>query len=449
VNVDPRAHVRSLPPEGAPAGRGAARRQAGTLQATYVIETPHDPAKVAEVLAGEQSSGTFVRVAGETDDLRARSRATVDHIEELEAFGVPSLPNALLTRQGRGGPYRRARITVSFPLANIGNNLPTLAATVAGNLYDLGETTGVRLERLQVPQVFRDRFERPRHGVAGTRAITGVEQGPLVGTIIKPNVGLSAEATGALVGQLCEAGIDFVKDDEVCGNPEHAPIEQRIKAVMNQVRRWQDRTGKHVMIAFNITDEHEAMRRHAELVAREGGSCVMVGLNWCGFSSVQALRRECGDSGLAIHGHRNGYGMFSRHPALGMDFQPYQVMWRLAGVDHMHVHGLQGKFSQADEEVIASAHDCLAPLAEGDTDAVMPAFSSGQWAGTLPATLAVVPSGDLLFMAGGGILAHPGGPAAGVTSLRQAWAAVRNGESLATAARHAPELQAALGFFGR
>lgn len=420
---------------------------AETLQARYLIETPLDPARVAEVLAGEQSSGTFVRVAGESDELRARSRATVDRIEELEPAAAPSLPNALLERQGRGGPWRRVRVTVSFPVANIGDNLPTLAATVAGNLYDLGETTGVRLEHLTLPAPYRARFERPRHGVAGTRARTGVAAGPIVGTIIKPNVGLSADATGALVGELCAAGIDLIKDDEVCANPDHAPLAQRVPAVMDRVRRHQDKTGKHVMVAFNITDEHEAMLRHAELVAKEGGSCVMASLNWCGFSSVQALRRR---TDLALHGHRNGYGMFSRHPALGMDFQAWQAMWRLAGVDHMHVHGLNGKFSQSDDEVVSSAHDCLTPLADpGDlADRVMPAFSSGQWAGTMPATLAAVPSGDLLFMAGGGILAHPGGPAAGVTSLRQAWAAVRDGVALDTAAKNAPELRDALAFFG-
>jgi ribulose-bisphosphate carboxylase large chain len=78
----------------------------------------------------------------------------------------------------------------------------------------------------------------------------------------------------------------------------------------------------------------------------------------------------------------------------------------------------------------------------------MPAFSSGQWAGTMPATIAAVPSGDLMFMCGGGILAHPGGAAAGVASLRQAWRAVSAGQSLATAAREAPELRDALAFFG-
>jgi len=415
--------------------------------ATYLIETPLDPARVAEVLAGEQSSGTFVRVAGESDALRARSRARVERLDELEPLPAPSLPNALLERQQRAGPWRRARIRVAFPAANVGSNLPTLAATVAGNLYDLGETTGVRLEALELTPAFRGRFERPRQGIAGTRRATGVADGPLFGTIIKPNVGLSADETGTLVGELCAAGVDFIKDDECCGNPEHAPTPERIRAVMRRVRAHQDRTGKHVMVAFNITDEHDAMLRHADLVAAQGGSCVMVSLNWVGFSSVQALRRR---TDLALHGHRNGFGMFSRHPALGMDFQPYQALWRLAGVDHMHVHGLQGKFSQPDVEVVRGAHDCLAPLADPAerADTVMPAFSSGQWAGTMPATAAVVPGGDFLFMCGGGILAHPGGVPAGVASVRRAWQAVQAGESLDAAARSSVELRDALAFFG-
>ena len=66
----------------------------------------------------------------------------------------------------------------------------------------------------------------------------------------------------------------------------------------------------------------------------------------------------------------------------------------------------------------------------------------------MSATLAAVPSSDLLFMAGGGILAHPGGPRAGVASLRQAWQAAAAGRTLAEAARDAPELRDALAFFG-
>ncbi|MEG0003743.1 MAG: ribulose-bisphosphate carboxylase large subunit family protein [Comamonas sp.] len=419
---------------------------ADRFEATYLIETPLAPAHVAEVMAGEQSCGTFTRVEGETDALRRRARATVESIDELESVHAPSLPNALLERQGRAGPWRRARVRISFPVANVGANLPTLAATVSGNLYDLGEASGLRLESLQLPASYRAQFDLPQVGIAGTRQRTGVASGALVGTILKPNVGFSPEQSAELVARLCAAGVDFIKDDEVCADPVHAPLAQRVPAVMAAVRAHQDRTGKHVMVAFNITDETDAMKRHADLIEREGGSCAMASLNWCGFSALQTLRRH---TGLALHGHRNGYGALSRHPLLGMSFQAYQTLWRLAGVDHMHVHGLQGKFSQPDEEVIASAQDCYTPLTPEIDDRVMPAFSSGQWAGTVPATWAAVQSDDLLFMSGGGILAHPGGPAAGVASIRQAWAAARAGVALSEYARQAPELAAALAFFGK
>lgn len=416
------------------------------IRARYLIETPVDPAAVAEVMAGEQSCGTFTRVEGETDALRERARATVEAITELAPAEAPSLPNALLERKGTRGPWRRAHVDISFPVANIGANLPTLAATVSGNLYDLGEVTGLRLESLQVPAAYRVQFEMPRVGIAGTRRATGVASGALVGTIIKPNVGLSAAETAALVARLCAAGVDFIKDDEVCADPAHAPLAERVPAVMAVVRAHQERTGKHVMVAFNITDETDAMKRHADLVEREGGSCVMASLNWCGHSGIQTLRRH---TGLALHGHRNGYGALSRHPLLGISFQAYQTLWRLAGVDHMHVHGLQGKFSQPDSEVIESARDCFTPLTDSADDRVMPAFSSGQWAGTVPATWAAIGSDDLLFMAGGGILAHPDGAEAGVTSIRQAWSAARAGTTLQGAAKSAPELARALAFFGK
>lgn len=415
----------------------------GHFTARYRIETPLPLEQVAEIMAGEQSCGTFTRVEGETDELRRRARAVVVEVRDLGET-TPSLPSAWLARKGMTGRVHAGAVTIEFPIANVGANLPTLAAIVAGNLFDLGETTGLRLEAIELPDDFRARFAMPRRGIPGTRALAGRPDGPLIGSIIKPNVGLSAEDTAALVAELCEAGVDFIKDDEISANPDHAPLAERVPAVMAAVRRHAENTGKLVMVAFNITDETDAMRRHAELVAREGGSCVMASLNWCGFSAVETLRRS---TDLAIHGHRNGYGGLSRHPALGIGFRAYQLLWRLTGIDHMHVHGLGGKFAQDDDEVIAGARACLTPLSSSD-DRVVPAFSSGQWAGTVPQTHAAIGSTDLLFLAGGGIMAHPGGPAAGVESIREAWRAVVAGEDIAAAARSHKPLADAMARFG-
>lgn len=413
-------------------------------EATYLVETPLPLAKVAEVIAGEQSCGTFTRVEGETDELRARARAVVVSVRDLGEVEQPSMRSAWLDRKGVRERSRRGEIVVRFPVANVGVNLPTLAATVAGNLFDLGEVTGLRLEEVSLPSSYRQHYAMPRQGVIGTRRLTGRSDGPLIGSIIKPNVGLSSAETAALVERLCEAGLDFIKDDEIASDPVHAPLAARIPAVMAAVRRHRDRTGKNVMVAFNITGETDAMRRHADLIAREEGTCAMISLNWCGFSAVETLRRS---TDLALHGHRNGYGALSRHPALGIGFLAYQTLWRLAGVDHMHVHGLGGKFAQEDVEVVASAKNCLTPLCDED-DRVMPAFSSGQWAGTVEQTYRAVETTDLLFMAGGGIMAHPGGPAEGVASIRDAWQALEAGESIADARTRSPALAGAYAFFG-
>ncbi len=416
-----------------------------TFLARYLIETPLAPEQVAQVIAGEQSCGTFTRVAGETDELRERARATVERVQRLESVPQPSLSNALLERRGTQGPYHRALVDIRFPIANIGANLPTLAACVTGNLFDLGEVTGLRLEALELPAHYRRRFDKPSLGIAGTRSRVGVAHNAMVGTIIKPSVGLRTADVVQLVQTLCNAGVDFIKDDEVCADPAHSPLHERIPAVMAVIRDHEQGTGKHVMFAFNISDETDAMKRHADLVEQEGGSCVMVSQNWVGYSALQTLRRH---TDLALHAHRNGYGALSRHPLLGISVCAYQTLWRLAGADHIHVHGLEGKFAQPDQEVREAIAHCLNRLDDQSDDRVLPVVSSGQWAGTVPATWQAAGSTDVLFMAGGGILAHPGGAHAGVLSLQQAWQAADQGISLQDQAKSCSELAQALEFFG-
>ncbi len=114
------------------------------------------------------------------------------------------------------------------------------------------------------------------------------------------------------------------------------------------------------------------------------------------------------------------------------------------------MNGLQNKFTESDESVIASARACLTPMFPRPHPGceIMPVFSSGQSARQAPATFAALGSTDLIYAAGGGIMGHPGGPAAGVRSLQQAWEAATQSVPLATYAAVHPELAAALRAFG-
>ena len=175
------------------------------IEADYVIETALDPARAAEDMAGEQSSGTFVAVPGEDSPGVRAARARVERLELLDETAAPALPGA------RGdGPFRRAAVTLSWPLETIGPSLPNLVATVAGNLFELGALSGIRLLDLRLPPAFGYRYPGPRFGIAGTRRLSGVTTGPLIGMIISVRTSFtttakpSAEALNTLAAATTE-----------------------------------------------------------------------------------------------------------------------------------------------------------------------------------------------------------------------------------------------------
>lgn len=410
------------------------------IEADYLIETAYPPMAAAEAMAGEQSSGTFVPVPGETPELKARAAARVEALEVIGEVAEPSLPGAGWPKGG-ATPIQRARVTLSWPLANMGPSLPNLMAAVAGNLFELKQFSGLRLLDIRLPTAFADAYPGPAFGVEGTRRLAGVEGRPLIGTIVKPSVGLGPEETAALVEALAEADIDFIKDDELQADGPGCPFEERARAVMRVVNRQADRRGRKLMFAFNLTGEIDEMRRRHDLVVELGGTCVMASLNSVGLAGMVALKRH---AQLPIHAHRNGWGYLSRAPMLGWSYVAWQKLWRLAGADHLHVNGLANKFCEADESVIASARACLTPMFDEKPCIVMPVFSSGQSARQAAPTYAALGSIDLIFAAGGGIMAHPDGPAAGVRSLREAWDAAIVGIPAADYARTHPAFARAL-----
>jgi ribulose-bisphosphate carboxylase large chain len=421
--------------------RGDESGMSERIHARYLIETPDDPRRAVEVMAGEQSSGTFVAVPGETPELKARAGARVERLAPLEDVAEPSLPGAK-----SGQIYRRCEVELSWPIANLGPSLPNLVATVAGNLFELQQFSGLRILDIDLPAAFSGRYQGPQFGIEGTRRLSGVANGPLIGTIVKPSVGLSPAETAGLVEVLARGGIDFVKDDELQADGPSCPFEARARAVMAVINRHADRSGKRVMYAFNVTGDLDEMRRRHDLVQALGGTCIMASLNSVGLVGMIELRRH---SGLPIHAHRNGWGYLSRHPLLGWSYPAWSKLWRLAGADHMHVNGLRNKFSEPDQSVIESAKSLQSPMFADKPCIAMPVFSSGQTAAQAGDTYRALGNADLIYAAGGGIMAHPDGVAAGVAALRQAWTAAVAGVTLPEYAKKHRELEVALEALGR
>jgi ribulose-bisphosphate carboxylase large chain len=131
-----------------------------------------------------------------------------------------------------------------------------------------------------------------------------------------------------------------------------------------------------------------------------------------------------------------------------MDFRVYQQFWRLLGVDQFQINGIRVKYWEPDESFVNSFKAVSTPLFD-PSDCPLPVAGSGQWGGQAPETYERTGrTTDLLYLCGGGIVSHPGGPAAGVRAVQQAWEAAVAGIPLETYAVEHPELAASLAKFG-
>lgn len=411
-----------------------------TINVTYRIETNGDIEALATKIASDQSTGTFTALPNETDEVRARCAAIVTGITTLDSTETPSFPDPSGT-----GPYRRADITIAYPLEAVGTDIAALMTIAVGGVYAVRGLTGIRVRDIDLPPEWAC-HPGPQFGIKGSRQLMGVSDGPMIASIIKPSLGLTPEETAAVVKTLCEAGVDFIKDDEKLMSPGYSPFEARVKAIMPVIHEHEQKTGKKVMYAFGISsaDPDVMMQRH-DVVVENGGNAAVININSVGYGGMSFLRKR---SALCLHAHRNGWDILTRHPGLGMDFTAYQKIWRLLGVDQFQINGIRAKYWEPDDSFVASFKDVMTPIFNDD-DRPLPVVCSGQWGGQAVDTYRRTGQTlDLMYLGGGGIHGHPMGIAAGVRAIRQAWDSAVAGVELADYARDHPELAASLAKWG-
>jgi len=407
---------------------------------TYRIETSESIEALAAKIASDQSTGTFVALPGETEELKARVAARVLAIRHLPEALQPSIPEA------GNGPFKRADVDIGFPFDAIGTDLSALMTIAIGGTYSIKGLSGIRIVDMKLPDDYRGAHPGPQFGVAGSRKLTGVEGRPIIGTIVKPALGLRPHETAAMVGELIAAGVDFIKDDEKLMSPTYSPLAERVKAIMPLILDYEQKTGKKVMYAFGISHaDPDVMMRNHDLVLEAGGNCAVVNINSIGFGGMAYLRKR---SSLVLHAHRNGWDILTRHPGLGMDFKVWQQFWRLLGVDQFQINGIASKYWEPDDSFIRSFEAVTTPIFSPD-DCALPVAGSGQWGGQAPETYQRTGrTVDLLYLCGGGIVSHPDGPGAGVRAVQQAWQAAVDGIPLAKFALKHPELARSIEKFG-
>ena len=334
----------------------------------------------------------------------------------------------------------RNDVKIAYPaeLFELGN-MANMLSSVAGNVFGLKTLKNLRLNDVVFPLKIVESFEGPKYGVAGIRSLLKIRSRPLVGTIIKPKLGLRTSDHARVAYQAWVGGCDIVKDDENLSSQRFNPFEERVIRTLKCRDKAEDETGEKKVYMVNVTAETKEMLKRAEFVLNHGGEYVMVDILTCGFAALQTLREQ--GFNLIIHAHRAGHAAFTKDPKHGISMKVIAKVARLIGVDQLHVGTVVGKMFETGEEV---AENCEALKMEmnGLKD-VMPVASGGLHPALVPALIEFFGK-DFVIQAGGGIHGHRDGTVAGAKAMRQAVEAVMKQVPLREYAETHRELNTAL-----
>jgi len=332
------------------------------------------------------------------------------------------------------------RIKIAYPIGLFEpGNVPNLLSSIAGNVFGLKELKNLRLEDIKIPKSLAEGFHGPRFGIEGVRKMTKVNGRPLLGTIIKPKLGLKTADHVKVAYEAWVGGCDIVKDDENLSSQKFNKFEIRLSETLEMRDRAQDESGEKKIYLPNITAEAEEMLKRAEYVKDQGGECIMIDIITCGVSALQFLRNK--NLGLVIHAHRAGHGAFTKIKGHGIDMKVIAKIARMVGVDQLHVGTAVGKMSESREEVLENVKVLKEPFY--GLKPVMPVASGGLHPVLVPDLIEIFGK-DFIIQAGGGIHGHPDGTVAGASAMRQAVEAVLNNIPLTDYAEDHEELKKAL-----
>ncbi len=335
---------------------------------------------------------------------------------------------------------RESIVKVAYPIELFEfGNIPNILSSLAGNIFGLRALENLRLNDIDFPADLVEGFRGPKYGVEGIRKLLKVYDRPLVGTIIKPKLGLKTPDHAKVAYEAWVGGCDIVKDDENLSSQRFNPFEERLTRTLESRDRAEEETGERKVYMINITAETDEMLRRAELVRSHGGEYVMIDILTCGYAALQTFREQ--DFNLVIHAHRAGHAAFTKNPKHGISMRVVSKVARMIGVDQLHVGTVVGKMFETREEVKENCEALMMRM--NDLEPVLPVASGGLHPGLVPALIKILGK-DVVIQAGGGIHGHRDGTVAGARAMRQAVDAALEGTELGEYAKKHSELETAL-----
>lgn len=330
-------------------------------------------------------------------------------------------------------------IKIAYPIDLFeDSNMPNVLSGIAGNLFGLKELKNVRLLDIEFPEKLVKSFKGPKYGIEGIRKTFKVKR-PLLGTIVKPKLGLNYKDHAKVAFEAWLGGCDIVKDDENLASQRFNPWLKRLNETLKLKEKAEKITGEKKGYLFNVTTETNEMLKRAKTAEKLGSEYIMVDILTTGFSALQTLRNA--DFNLIIHAHRAGHAAITKNEKHGIKMSVIAKIVRLIGLDQLHVGTAVGKMSEGKKEVKENIQACKKKMANKKT--VMPVASGGLQPLMIPELLQIFGK-DVIIQLGGGIHGNPLGTQAGAKAARDALEATLEGIPLNEKAKQSKELMAAI-----
>jgi ribulose-bisphosphate carboxylase large chain len=338
--------------------------------------------------------------------------------------------------------------TIAYPEEDFSldiGGVPQILSVIAGNLFGLEALKGVRLEDVVFPRSMLREFKGPKFGIPGMREMLKRPSRPLVGTIVKPKIGLPPEGMARYIYEAGMGGLTNGKDDETLSNQKFCPLEDRVVAIAEAIDRVKQETGHVMMHAINVSTNGDKIVEVGERAQELGASELMVDVITCGFAAVQALAEDPSIK-LPIHVHRTMHGAITRNKDLGVSMKVFSKLVRMCGGDALHVGTFGvGKMKGSPEEDLANQRACVGP--ELPYKPVMPVASGGMHPALIE-PLVKITGTNIQIQAGGGVAGHPGGVRGGARAMAQAVDAAYEGVAFSEYAKTHTELRDAIAKWG-
>ncbi|MFA6537189.1 MAG: ribulose-bisphosphate carboxylase [Patescibacteria group bacterium] len=428
----------------------------------------HNILQSASEVAAESSTGTNFRVNTETAFSRTLN-ALVYKIDLQKNLVWIAYPWRLFDRNG---------------------NIQNILTYVVGNVLGMKEISALKLLDVWFPPAMLEQYDGPSYTIDDLRKYLNVYDRPILGTIIKPKMGLTASEYAEVCYDFWVGGGDFVKNDEPQADQDFCPYEKMVHNVKEAMDKAVKKTGKKKVHSFNVsTSDFDTMIERCEIIRNAGfenGSYAFLidGIT-AGWMAVQTLRRRYPD--VFLHFHRASHGAFTRDEnPIGFSVLVLSKFARLAGVSGVHTGTAGvGKMAGSPKEDIVSAKNILhyesrghfftqnwstIPTRDEDSKSLKKQDNKNKnilvddsWRGIkkccpiisgglnplLLKPFIKVMGGELDFITtmGAGVHAHPDGTQAGARALIQSCEAYKKNIDIKKYAKTHPELKTAIKFF--